>query len=322
MSRDGIAVILVYHRVAEEELDPFGLCVRPGRFLGHLAALKKIARIKPLSKLVAEFVEGRLSDQAVAITFDDGYADNLHVALPLLERHETPATFFIVADPMNLGGAFWWDELTTLVFGSSQRAAIRVVVSGQDHEWPFDNGGRGGAADSWRAWETPPTPRTRAFRDLWGLVRSLDPAARKRILDQLRTQLDEGPACCPRTLTGDELVELSRSQLAEIGAHTMSHRRLADVSRADQEQEVVGSKHRLEEHLQREVRGFAYPFGGPEDYGSDTVAIVRCAGFEYACVVAEAPVGNGCSPFELPRLQVDDCEPEELVRKVSKLFQR
>jgi peptidoglycan/xylan/chitin deacetylase (PgdA/CDA1 family) len=321
MSRDGGAVILLYHRVAEDELDPFGLCVRPERFGGQLSALRDLVHVEPLSKLVAGFAEGRPSDRAVAITFDDGYADNLHVALPLLEEHLMPATFFVVTDPVRHGGPYWWDDLTTLVLRSLPRTAIHVVVSGQEHEWSLDDAGGTDTTSDWRAWEAPPTPRASAYCGLWGLLRPLDSTARKAIFDQLRAQLGESRANIARPLTVDELFELARSPLVEIGAHTMSHRRLADLSRADQEHEVIGSKRWLEEHLGREVRGFSYPFGGPEDYGADTVAIVRRAGFAYACAVAGAPVKNGCSPLELPRLQVADWQPEELVRKVSELVQ-
>src|SRR5215207_9718003 len=92
---DNKGLILMYHRVAYLHSDPWNLAVTPQRFSQHLEILRQ--HTKPVS--LRQLFEGLLNDNTdeylVAITFDDGYADNLYNAKPLLERYNFPATFFL-----------------------------------------------------------------------------------------------------------------------------------------------------------------------------------------------------------------------------------
>lgn len=85
------AAILVYHRVAEPGCDPFSLAVSPRRFADHIEALRARHSIVPLRELAAAAAAGRVPHRAVSITFDDGYADNLYAARPLLVAAGAPA---------------------------------------------------------------------------------------------------------------------------------------------------------------------------------------------------------------------------------------
>lgn len=98
------AVVLVYHRLAETEDDPYGQAVRPETFARHLEVLAREHPIRPLRDLV----ERRYEDGAVAVTFDDGYADNLTIPASL------PVTVFVTVEPVLDGGRFWWDEIAGL----------------------------------------------------------------------------------------------------------------------------------------------------------------------------------------------------------------
>ncbi len=103
-------LILLYHRVAVAESDPHALCISPAHFEEHLALLSGRARVVPLAEIVTRLRERRSVRGLVAITFDDGYADNLTTALPLLERYAAPATFFVVSGRI----PFWWDRMAAL----------------------------------------------------------------------------------------------------------------------------------------------------------------------------------------------------------------
>jgi len=81
------ALILMYHRVADVDSDPFSLCVAPHHFSEHLEVLRKCARPVPLTKLAAEIRNGGIPPRSVVLTLDDGYADNLESAKPALERY-------------------------------------------------------------------------------------------------------------------------------------------------------------------------------------------------------------------------------------------
>jgi len=106
-------VVLMYHRVASVRPDPWSLCVSPDHFAEHLDVLQKYHRVR-LDQLSPSgwSIRPKLS---VAVTFDDGYADNLHEAARLLSRYDTPATFFITTGYVGADHEFWWDELERIV---------------------------------------------------------------------------------------------------------------------------------------------------------------------------------------------------------------
>jgi hypothetical protein len=107
-------LILGYRRVAEVDgWDPFSLSVAPQHFDEHLRVLRDIANPLALQDLVRLGREGSIPRRAMAITFDDGYADSLCVVESLLARYGIPATLFIATD--YLGGEFWWDELAGMI---------------------------------------------------------------------------------------------------------------------------------------------------------------------------------------------------------------
>lgn len=100
------AVVLVYHRVAETREDPYGQAVRPETFARHLEALTREHPVVPLSELVER---RRFEDGTVAVTFDDGYEDNLSQALPIAAK--IPITVFVTVEAVLDDGRFWWDEI-------------------------------------------------------------------------------------------------------------------------------------------------------------------------------------------------------------------
>lgn len=106
------AVILIYHRIANVKYDPHLLSVSPGNFYQQLKYLKEKFKIIKLSELVEDLKTNQLKNKSIAITFDDGYADNLYSALPILEKLEIPATIFLVAGKIDSQKSFLWDENT------------------------------------------------------------------------------------------------------------------------------------------------------------------------------------------------------------------
>src|SRR5438552_1883786 len=101
-------IILLYHRIADWETDPQLLCVTPKHFTEHLEILKELGPIVSFSQL-------NHTDRASIITFDDGYADNLHNAKPILQCQDVPATVFIATGQVGQTTEFWWDELERLL---------------------------------------------------------------------------------------------------------------------------------------------------------------------------------------------------------------
>ena len=104
-------LILIYHRVAEDPVDPWRLCVSPANFARQMEVLRKKGfNTVHVSDLADAVRARRLSRKTVAVSFDDGYRDNFEQAAPVLERLGLPATFFVVTDWMGTDVVPWWDR--------------------------------------------------------------------------------------------------------------------------------------------------------------------------------------------------------------------
>jgi peptidoglycan/xylan/chitin deacetylase (PgdA/CDA1 family) len=113
--RPGVA-ILGYHRVSDARPDSLGLSVSPAHFRGQLAAIARLAQPLRLADVARSLASGHVPPRGLVLTFDDGYADNLHTVLPLLEEHRVPATIYVTSG--NRGGEFWWDRLARAMDGT------------------------------------------------------------------------------------------------------------------------------------------------------------------------------------------------------------
>src|SRR5262249_11986659 len=109
------ALILMYHRVTELPNDPYLLAVTPEHFAEQMEEIRRYCVPMRLEELVDELEDGNIPNRGVVVTFDDGYADNLYQAKPLLERYEIPATVFVTAGQVGSRREFWWDELDRLL---------------------------------------------------------------------------------------------------------------------------------------------------------------------------------------------------------------
>lgn len=299
------AVILVYHRVADLANDPFLLAVTPRRFAEHLDVIRTHGVPMRLEDLVRSLRTGKVPARAVAVTFDDGYADNLQAAKPLLERHDIPATVFVTAGQVGGLREFWWDELDRIILQPGRLpGTLRLVLDGNGYEWELGEGSTytEEAYRRERAWhierQENPSPRQRLFRDLFARLLVASPAERRETLDDLVAWAgaEPGPRLTHRTLTADELLRLQQGGLVDIGAHTISHPALATLSRAEQRAEIRKSKTMLEQMLNDRVISFAYPHGSGT---SETAELVGEAG---SCAPARArrtpcfgaPIPSGC----------------------------
>ena len=322
---DRKALILMYHRVAEGGADPWSLCVSPQHFAQHLEVLRKHARPKCLQELVAALDGREIPRHATAVTFDDGYADNLHDAKPLLERYDIPATVFLTTGYIGENREFWWDELDRLLLQPGTLPEIlQLSVNGGTRQWDLGETAyypqeRWQRDLSWKAPENPPSARHSIYVALWRLLQLLPESGRRHVLDELRAWACEKAGARPthRALLRDEIITLERGGLVEIGSHTVTHPVLTESPLALQRDEVEKSKITLEEILGHPVKSFAYPYGA---YAAETTAIVRDAGFTCACSTIESVVKRDTDAFQLPRVEVQDWDGEEFSRRLMTWF--
>ncbi|HEV8299210.1 MAG TPA: polysaccharide deacetylase family protein [Acidimicrobiales bacterium] len=282
-------LVLVYHRVAELEDDRWDLSVRPQHFAEHLAVLRRHAEPASLGALAHER-RPRGTRHRVALTFDDGYADNLTQAKPILTGAEVPVTIFITTGVVSAGREFWWDELMRLSTAAQMNRSPGIESDATSLDYDI----------------------------LWGQLRDASPVERENALDGLAASagIRRETRESHRPLTAAELTELVDGGLVEVGAHTVNHARLASLDLPRQRAEVVESAVWLEELLARPVRAFAYPFGRVGDYTDETVRVVREAGFAVACVNHPGAVGPRTDRLRLPRVSVRDWPGDEFERRL------
>ena len=318
------AIILLYHRVADLPSDPLLLSVTPGHFLEHLEILQRRYCPTPLAKL-SETQDGKeRKRKPVIVTFDDGYADNLINAKPLLEHYDVPATVFVTTGYVTQRRSFWWDELEGLLLGSANLpGTLRLKIAGVSYEWqlnPCPNQKHTASAQRWNILQPESaTPRQIVYRSVQQLLRPLPEEARRHALNEIRHwasggMIEAGPSA---PLSVEEVVRLASGGLVEVGAHTVNHPVLSAISVDAQFAEIQQSKAHLEEILGLPVTSFAYPFGSRSDYTEETVAATRRAGFRRACSNFPGLVGPDADAFQLPRFLVRDWDGEEFSRRLS-----
>ncbi|TML56438.1 MAG: polysaccharide deacetylase family protein [Actinobacteria bacterium] len=302
------AVILLYHRVAKAELDPFRICVHPERFEAQLEAVSASYPISTLGAL-AGALEERTTDEkpCVVVTFDDGYADNLEVAEPIASAIGVPFTVFVTGEPLSKGELFWWDELATLVVGAPDRKAHLVVnIRGRARSFSLKSHDR----------------RIRACLELHRLLRPLEGPERRRVLHGIAADLvsDVPAATEGRPLTPDELRRLASAPDVTVGAHTMTHRELSSLSDEERVAEIEGSKRFLGQLLERRVDFFSYPFGRAQDFDTASIEAVRAAGYRAACSTVQAAVAADATRWALPRVTVYNWQAEDLLDRIRRFL--
>jgi peptidoglycan/xylan/chitin deacetylase (PgdA/CDA1 family) len=313
----------MYHRVAIERSDPWGLCVSPLHFEEHLDVLRRHARVVTLAELHRRVLAQDVAPGTVAVTFDDGYVDNLLAAEPLLRRYDVPATVFVASGYTDRGCEFWWDELERILLAPEDLPA-RMTIALPDGPRVLDLGPSAHYSPSiagrharWRAYETaPPSERHAVFLATWEQLMTLRDADQWAALRSLLDAARRTPAMRPsmRPMTADEIGALARGGVMEIGAHTLTHPSLPSLSPLHQDAEIREGAVALESILGHPIRGFSYPHGR---FTEETIRIVRDAGFAYACAGVPSQAASP-NPFALGRVGVPDCDGDALLAMLTK----
>jgi peptidoglycan/xylan/chitin deacetylase (PgdA/CDA1 family) len=313
------AIVLGYHRIADVVNDPWSLCVSPASFAEHLRIICERARPQLLEDLIDC---GPSSDPAIVVTFDDGYVDTLSTAKPLLEEFNVPATVFLPTGHIG-NGEFWWDALERILLTPGTVIEFLSVSIGQRrYEWTFSSPlydeQTALTHGSWRAREQAPTERHAVYRELWSLLGPLPDDDRRAIFSELFAAVGM-ESIAPETnriLREAEVRELARCGLIRLGSHSVTHSMLATQTRSIQQWEVVTSKASLEAVVGQPVTAFAYPYG---QYTAETAEIIRDAGYHCACTTLKGLLASDTNRFEIPRLQMHECNGPEFDRMLDEL---
>ena len=187
-------LILLYHRVVTLDTDPQLLSVTPEHFAGHLEYISEHYNPISLSELYQALKAGKVPDKSVVITFDDGYADNLWNAKPLLEKYGIPATVFVTSSRVDGDREFWLDDLERLLLLSDQLPdQLELTIKGKKWNWNLSNGLgdeiRHGYEIESKSWNvtmaSDPGPQHAVYRDLHRLLKPLSHEEQESILSTI-----------------------------------------------------------------------------------------------------------------------------------------
>jgi peptidoglycan/xylan/chitin deacetylase (PgdA/CDA1 family) len=282
--------ILRYHAVADPAACWYaspGICLSPSDFERHAQYLAANYRVLPLPDAVEALQRDRtLPRNAVAITFDDGYADNLEAAR-ILHRSGLTATFYLTAGCLCGGQPFWPSELRHLL---ARIDAPSVELTAGGRRVTVTPGKELGALNQ-------------AASAVGRLFKSVPISERERLRDQLRRMADAPEAPSPM-LTWDQVREM-RDLGMTIGSHTMTHPNLPSAGLDEARREIVAARDRLAAETGAAITMFSYPNGGAERYFSDELqTIVRDAGHTAATTSVNGIATRRSNVYALERVRV------------------
>ncbi len=283
------AAILMYHSVVEEPQltkNTIGVSQPRASFEAHMNTLAQRFTPVTIDQVVQFAKEGKtLPSRAVAVTFDDGFADNYDVVLPILSRYGVQATFYIMVNAVATGILPWYCRI---------RFAFNATAK---PEWGDPEGHQ-----SYRI--STPVGRERALKRAWEIGARITGGAQQEFVRQVETSLEIEPSgAWNGSMLSWEKVKALRRAGHIIGGHSLSHPNLAHVSEGEARSEIVGCKKRLEEEVGEAVDHFSYPHPALNpQWSSLTLEITRKAGFKSAVLTKCGPVRSGDEPLGLKRI--------------------
>jgi peptidoglycan/xylan/chitin deacetylase (PgdA/CDA1 family) len=273
--------ILIFHRVLASPDPIFPDEPDAARFDEMMGWIKSWFNVIPLDAAVDALKTGKLPARAAAITFDDGYADNHDVALPILQKHGLPATFFIATGFLD-GGRMWNDTIIESIRKCSMPTLDLGKLRMGCHE------------------VANPEQKRSAIENLIRQIKYLSVAER---LDRTEKIAEAAQIQPPNDLmmTSAQVRKLRNAGM-QIGAHTVSHPILARTDIKTARNEILSSKNMLESLLGEYVNIFAYPNGKPRvDYSFEHAVLVRELGFAAAVSTAWGVADSTSDLFQLRR---------------------
>ncbi len=298
-------LILLYHRVHDPDRLDFRytsdtLAVSPDHFTAQVDYLARHYRVMPLEQALGWLDDaGGNHGEVVAITFDDGYRDNLTLALPILARHRLTATIFLATDFIGSGRLTWFDQLAV----DLERADLAAFRQGLDDPAVAPIGAAIGAYAA-----APRAARRTLVNSVCETFKVIPNERKDRILADLRQLANRSPdpeADRDRELMLDWPGVRALAQAGfGIGSHSRSHPILSRVPTATVEHELAGSKQAIEAELGVPCTLFAYPNGGPDDIPDQASAQLQSTGYTAAFTTVPGTVRTPMARAGLHRVSI------------------
>jgi len=295
--RRGRLMILTYHQVPAE---PDSL--QPGSphgdaFAAQMEWLTRYCTVLPLPEAAERLANGDLPARAAAVTFDDGYANNLEVAAPVLKNLDISATFFVTTGAIERG--IMWNDL--------------VIEGIRNAAQNLDLGDMGLGVHQLSDAES----RRVAIRSVIAELKYRPLDRRIGIAEEIYARAGGPPM--PRLMMTPEQVRQLAELGFDVGAHTVNHPILEQLSPEVAQAEIERSRDWVHEVLGRKPVSFAYPNGRPgTDFTAAHEGMVRAAGFSVAVSTRWACARRRDSAFALPRFTPWERQESGFVQRLMK----
>lgn len=305
---DRPALILLYHRVTSLERDPQLLAVKPDNFYRQINFLKKYYNILDIEEFAyLKQNNKKFTKNSIILTFDDGYVDNYLEALPILEKYNCQAIFFVTTLNTNTKKELWWDELERVFLtGSELPKSLKIRLNSKDYL--FDTSSE--------------ENKKKTYNALHPLIKCNKADIRDRVIDDILcwANLSKEGRNTHRVMTDKEIKLMSKSNSAIIGAHTHTHSLLCVYDYEGQYNDVKKSKDLLEKWTGQKIRYFSYPFGERRDYNKETLRICEELGFDISFANFYGQVHSWTHKYQIPRCLVRNWNFEFFKSQISKGF--
>jgi len=275
-------LILMFHRVLPQPDPLLPHDVDVNTFDWQMGLIKHCFTPLSLTEAAHRLRTGTLPPRSVCVTFDDGYADNYHFALPVLKKYDIPATVFVAVGFID--GGMMWNDAIIETCRHAKSGVMDLYAIGLDR-YPINT----------------QKERLDTINTVIQRLKYLPMEERQAKVEKITGLANED---LPNNLmmTHDQLNQLSLHGI-EIGAHTVSHPILSRMPLDQAEYEIIEGRNRLQDMLGTTIKSFAFPNGKPGyDYGPDHVRTVRQAGFDVAVSTAWGYASSDGDPYQLPRI--------------------
>jgi len=297
--------IVTYHRLSE--VSPEGikyslpyLFVKKKTFENHILFFKKHYRIITFKDLNEFNKKGKIPWNALIITFDDGYEDNLKLAMPTIKQHQIPCSVFLATDKIGGNDVAWWDEIywrMNLLTKHKGRNVGKdcnhdVLMAEMLNKLRIDPSGIFSEMNGWEENE---------ITELLRLLRNAVRIQEREIISY------------NKFLTWDQVVMMM--EWIDFESHGRSHKILTNLDDEKVKKEMEESKMTIENRIKRKVIAFSFPAG---KYDGRMEGILKDCGYQFA-VTQRRGINDCKEPFELKRINIwEGTSSNPILKKYSK----
>lgn len=265
--------IIFYHEIGNDrsrDLAEFSVSV--GNFEKQMRWLSKHYTVVPIDELIA-YIDGtkKTHKRIAAISFDGGYIGNYLYAYHILKKYNLPATIYVITDAVD--GKLSRERILLYLLSLSSKDHLTLSINGTNHIFQIGDF----------------IQRVASKKKIEGYLAQLGADEQDRFVDRIAEDLNIDLSGIARSLflSWDQIQEINKDSLIDIGSHTLTHPRLTDIPAEQARREIGKSKRKIEDKLGKAVNSFCYPDGF---FSEEVIKFVKEAGYTSALAVSTQEV--------------------------------